>query len=103
MRVSPVENVEMSVLMWKITGDTNYMQCQIMVSDLIGEVDHNYMQKMKLRQHFPVAYCINDKNISHISSFIPAYLVKIGKNLWEVMDKHNEEMEKQLTGIAMMD
>jgi hypothetical protein len=51
---------------------------------------------MKLRQHVPVAYCINDKNIVDIASFVPAYLVKIGKNLWEVMDEHDEKMEKQL-------
>ena len=53
-----------------------------MVTDLIGEVDRTYLQKMKLRQHVPVAYCISDKNILDIASFVPAFL-----DLLEVMDE----------------
>jgi hypothetical protein len=67
-----------------------------MVSDLIGVVDRSYLQNMKLRQHVPVAYCINEKNIANVASFVPVFLVKIGKNLWEVMDEHNEKMDKQI-------
>ena len=67
-----------------------------MVYDLIGVVDRRYLQNMKLRQHVPVAYCSNEKNIADVASFVPAFLVKIGKNLWEVMDEHDETMDKQI-------
>ncbi len=96
VKVSPDINTQKQVSPWKATGDTYYTQWQIMVNDLIGEVDHNYLKKMKLRQHVPVAYCINNKNISDIGSFVPAFLVRVGKNLWEVMDEHDEKIEKQL-------
>ncbi len=40
----------------KITGDVGFTKWQVMISDL-GDtiVDHNYLQKMCIRQSIPVA------------------------------------------------
>ncbi len=53
-----------------------------MVSELRGTVDRERLQRMKLKEKVPIAYCVNEKNISDVASFVPAILVRIGKK-WQ--------------------
>ena len=74
-------------------------------STIINCCDH--LQRMKLQDKVPIAYCMNASNISEMESFIPAILVCVGKKLWEVMDENDDQMEEQLewdgdNGVANM-
>ena len=57
-------------------------------------VDCEYLQSMKIRDKVPIAFCINESNITKIESFIPAILVHVGKKQWELMDKNDDSMEQ---------
>jgi len=81
---------------FKTTGDENFTAWQVLRSELSTSavVDSAYLQNMKLRDKVPVAYCLNDKNISKIQSFMPAILVRVGKKQWELMDENDDHMEQ---------
>jgi len=81
-----------AVTNFKTTGDDNYTVWQIMVSELRGTVDREHLQRMKLK--VPVAYCMNEKNIRVVASFVPAILVRLGQKLWELMDENDDHMEQ---------
>ena len=70
-------------------------------------MDGNYIQRMKLKEKVPIAFCMNEKNITKIQSFVPAILVRVGKNCWDLMDENDDQMDDQLqwdgdNGIANM-
>jgi cobalamin biosynthesis protein CobT len=81
-----------AVTNFKTTGDDNYTVWQIMVSELRGTVDREHLQRMKLK--VSVAYCMNEKNIRVVASFVPAILVRLGQKLWELMDENDDHMEQ---------
>ncbi len=57
-------------------------------------VDCEYLQSRKIRDKVPIAFCINESDITKMESFIPVILVHIGKKQWELMDENDNEMEQ---------
>ncbi len=51
-------------------------------------------QSRKIRDEVPIAFCIDETNITKMKSFVPAILVCIGKKQWELMDENDNEMEQ---------
>ena len=93
----------------KTTGDTDFTAWQVLRSEMCESaiVDCDYLQRMRLKEKVPIAYCMNVKNITKIQSFVPAILVRVSKKQWELMDENDENVEEQLewdgdNGIANM-
>jgi hypothetical protein len=57
-------------------------------------MDQRYLHKMQIRASIPVQWCIDTTNILSAKSFVAAYLVKISKNTWELMDDNNQLLEQ---------
>ena len=55
-----------------------------------------HIKAMKMHEKLPIAYCVNTKKISELSSFIPAILKKVGR-IWEVLDEREDELLEQVT------
>ena len=62
-----------------------------MVHSLPPVLDHAYFRAMKPLEKVPVLYCINNHNITVMSSFVPAVLKKIGHR-WEILDEHEAKL-----------
>ena len=93
----------------KTTGDEDFTAWQVLRSEMSDSaiVDCDYLQRMRLKEKVPIAYCMNIKNITKVESFVPAILVRVTKKQWELMDENDENMEEQLewdgdNGIANM-
>jgi hypothetical protein len=78
----------------KTTGDTNDTVWQVLVSELDAKVDREYLQRTKLGEKAPIAYCTNVKDITAVTSFVPAILVRVSTKKWELMDENDDEMEQ---------
>ena len=78
----------------KTTGDTNDTVWQVLVSELDATVDQEYLQRTKLGEKVPIAYCTNVKDITAVTSFVPAILVRVSTKKWELMDENDDEMEQ---------
>ena len=78
----------------KTTGDDDYTVWQVLVSELDGIVNLEYLQKAKLREKVPIAYCTNVNDITNVASFVPAILVRVTQTKWELMDENDDEMEQ---------
>ena len=71
------------------------------------EVDLDYIKTQRVGARIPIAYCMDVTDITSKSSFAPAILVQVAKNLWEVMDEDDTNLIEQLEmdgddGIANM-
>ena len=80
----------------KTTGDDDFTAWQVLRLDLsdVVVVDCEYLQSRKIRDKVPIAFCIDESNITKMESFVPAILVRIGKTQWELMDENDDEMEQ---------
>ena len=83
---------------FKTTGDVNFTAWQVLRDEMSDStiIDCDHLQQMRLKDKVPIVYCINTQDISKMSSFVPAILVRVGKKQWEVMDENDENMEEQL-------
>ena len=81
---------------FKTTGDDDYTAWQVLRSELSDSVvvDCNYLQGRKLREKVPIAYCTDTRNIHKQEAFIPAILVRVTKNKWELMNENDDQMEQ---------
>ena len=55
------------------------------------------IKKMKILDKVPVVYCIDNRDITNMASFVPAILKRVGGNIWEILDENEDEMYEQLT------
>jgi hypothetical protein len=80
------------------TGDENFTAWQVLRDEMSDStiINCEHLQQMKLRDKVPIVYCVNPQDISKMSSFVPAILVRVGKKQWEVMDENDENMEDKL-------
>jgi hypothetical protein len=81
---------------FKTTGDEDFTAWQVLRSDLSDAVvvDCEYLQSRKIRDKVPIAFCIDESNITKMESFVPAILVRVGKTQWELMDENDDDMEQ---------
>ncbi len=81
---------------FKTTGDKDFTAWQVLRLDLSDAVvvDCEYLQSRKIRDKVPIAFCLDEGNITKMESFVPAILVRVGKTQWELMDENNDEMEQ---------
>ncbi len=49
---------------------------------------------MKLQESVPVAWCVENHEVHHLESFVPAYLTRISTHLWEITDEDDLEMSQ---------
>ena len=82
----------------KSSDDGDDTAWDILMSEMGDDVvvDLDYLVQQKIRAKVPVANCMNIKDITNHRSFVPAILVKIGKNTWEVMDENDDHLIQQL-------
>ncbi|MGA1646391.1 MAG: hypothetical protein ACO4AV_15605, partial [bacterium] len=74
----------------KSSDEDDLTRWQVMVADLKKEVNPESIKKMKLRDSLPIIYCTDDSDITKDENFIPAYIVKVGGDKWEVVDEEEE-------------
>ena len=81
---------------FKTTGDEEFTAWQVLLSELSDSVtvDCDYLQRMKLKKKVPIAFCVDEKDISNVKSFVPSILVRVGKTMWELMDENDDHMEQ---------
>lgn len=81
---------------FKTTGDKLFIVWQVLWAELSATavVNCDYLKKMKLKGKVPIAFCMDERNITRKESFIPAILVRIGKKQWELMDENDDHMEQ---------
>jgi len=91
------------------TGDEEFTAWQVLRSEFsdTAVVDCDYLQKMKLKDKVPIAFCMNESNIMRKESFIPAILVRVSKKQWELMNENDDHVMEQMEwdgdhGIANM-
>ena len=49
-------------------------------------VDLEYLSDLALRESVPIAWCVDTRDVHEVRSFVPAYLLRVSKNMWEVTD-----------------
>ncbi len=54
------------------------------------------IRKMKILDKVPIVYCIDNKDITNLASFVPAILKRVGGSVWEVLDEQEHKMYEQL-------
>jgi hypothetical protein len=78
---------------WKTMGNLEFTKWQVMVSKLDDTLlDHHHLKNMRIHQAVPVMWCIDNKNVHDIQSFVPEIFVKISKQTWELMDENDDKM-----------
>lgn len=81
----------------KSTNDSELTEWQTMTYEHTDSViDVRYLHKMRIRSSVAVQWCIDTANIMSAKSFIAAFLVKISKSIWELMDDKGELLLQQL-------
>ena len=45
-----------------------------------------YMSNLKLHESVPIAWCVNTNQVCKMQSFVPAFLTRVTKHMWEVTD-----------------
>jgi hypothetical protein len=79
----------------KSTNDTELTEWQATTYELADSViDVRYLHKMRIRASVPVQWCVDTANIMSAKSFIAAFLVKISKSTWELMDDKGELLQQ---------
>ena len=79
----------------KSTNDSELMEWQTMTYEHTDSViDVRYLHKMRIRSSVAVQWCIDTANIMSAKSFIAAFLVKISKSIWELMDDKGELLQQ---------
>ncbi len=56
------------------------------------QIDLAYLRELKLRESVPVAWCVQNHDVQHLESFVPAFLTRISAHLWEITDEDDLEM-----------
>jgi hypothetical protein len=75
----------------KSTGDSVLTEWQTMTYELTESVINvRYLHNMQIRASVPVQWCVDTTNIVSPKSFVAAFLVKISKSTWELMDDKGE-------------
>jgi hypothetical protein len=49
-------------------------------------IDLEYLSNLSLRESVPIAWCVDSRDVSQVQSFVPAFLITVTKNMWEVTD-----------------
>ena len=79
----------------KSTNDSELTEWQTMTYEHTDSViDVRYLHKMRIRSSVAVQWCIDTANIMSAKSFIAAFLVKISKSIWELMDDKGELLQQ---------
>ena len=79
----------------KSTNDSELAEWQTMTYEHTDSViDVRYLHKMRIRSSVAVQWCIDTANIMSAKSFIAAFLVKISKSIWELMDDKGELLQQ---------
>jgi len=79
----------------KSTNDSELTEWQTMTYEHTDSViDVRYLHKMRIRSSVAVQWCIDRANIMSAKSFIAAFLVKISKSIWELMDDKGELLQQ---------
>ncbi len=53
-----------------------------------------FLTHLKLLHTIPIAWSINPTNITDPKNFVPAFLTRISKSVWELTNENNLEMEQ---------
>jgi len=51
-------------------------------------IDIQYLKQLAIHAEVPVAYC-NNPNIDKVENFIPAYLYRFTRHMWQLLDEEN--------------
>jgi hypothetical protein len=79
----------------KSTNDSELTEWQTMTYEHTDSViDVRYLHKMRICSSMAVQWCIDTANIMSAKSFIAAFLVKISKSIWELMDDKGELLQQ---------
>ena len=49
-------------------------------------IDLEYLSNLSLRERVPIVWCVDTCDVHQVRSFVPAYLLRETKNMWEVTD-----------------
>jgi hypothetical protein len=49
-------------------------------------IDLEYLSDLSLCERVPIAWCVDTRDVHQVRSFVPAYLLRETKNMWEVTD-----------------
>jgi hypothetical protein len=45
-----------------------------------------YLSNLKLRESVPIVWCVDTNQVCEVQSFVPAFLTRVTKHMWEVID-----------------
>jgi hypothetical protein len=49
-------------------------------------INLEYLSNLSLHESVPIAWCIDSRDVSQVRLFVPAFLLWVTKNMWEVTD-----------------
>ena len=51
-------------------------------------IDIPYLKQLAMKEIVPIAYC-KHPNIRKVENFVPAYLLRFTRNIWQLLDEEN--------------